>query len=681
MTAPRRSPLFSRLWHGADYNYEQWLDYPEVLAEDFRLMRLAGCTAMSVGIFSWAVLEPVDGEYTFEWLDGLMDELDRNGIKAILATPSAAHPAWLSKQSPEVLRVDREGRRMPHRHRQNFCWTAPVFREKITAINTRLADRYKDHPALLLWHVSNEYPSTPCYCTTCLEGFRSWLKARYGDLDKLNHAWWATFWSHRFTDWEEIEPVDPSSNGMMLDWKRYNSDQALDFFLHEAAPLRRIAPDIPVTTNFMASDVGLDYWKFAEHVDLVSWDSYPEWHVGDDVQTAIKTAFFHDMHRGYKDGQPFYLIESSPSQTNWQPLSRLKRPGLLNLACAQALAHGAMGVNYFQWRQSRGGEEKFHGAVVGHRGGEGARVFKDVVEVGEMLAGLADLAAARTPARVALVYDYENEWALNLAYLPRKAFKEYQGVCIEHYANFWRMGIPIDLISGRGGLGGYALVLAPMLHLVAPETAARLAEFVRSGGTLVTTFLTGWVGESDLVHLGGYPAPLGEMLGTDMVEFDTFGAGQGVSIEPAPGNSLGLTETATAGRYAELLAPTSAEPLAVYGGEFYRGVPAVTANRYGAGTAYHLGAYTDEAFLAHFYHRLSTRLALEIGPVHDLPDGVTTRVREIDGKRYLFAMNFKSNSQTIHLEEGTWSPIAGGEPVGVVTLEGFGIKVFTNGSS
>jgi beta-galactosidase len=676
MTTSSTNLLFSRLWHGADYNYEQWLAYPEVLEEDFRLMRAAGCTAMSVGIFSWAMLEPSDGNYTFDWLDRLMDDLDRNGIMAILATPSAAHPAWLSKKHPEVLRTGRDGVRLPHRHRQNFCWTSPVFRDKTAAINSRLAERYRDHPALLLWHVSNEYPSTPCYCATCLSGFRTWLMDRYGDLEAVNRAWWSTFWSHRYTDWDEIEPVDPSNNGMMLDWMRYNSDQALNFYMHEAAPLRKLTPGTPVTTNFMAPDVGLDYWKFAEQVDAACWDSYPEWHVQDDVETGIRTAFYHDLHRGYKGGQPFYLIESSPSQTNWQPLSRLKRPGLLRLASGQALAHGAMGVNYFQWRQSRGGEEKFHGAVVGHRGGEDARVYREVVEVGNLLAGLPELADARTPARVALVYDFENEWVLNLAYLPRKAFKEYQDVLIRHYAAFWRMGIAVDLISPRADLGAYALVIAPMLHMIGDRTAERLGDFVDSGGVLVTTCLTGWVGESDLVHRGGYPPPLDAVLGFSMTEFDTFGANQSVRIEAFPDNPLGLIGTATAGRYAELLEPDTAGVLAVYAGEFYRGTAAATVNRYGAGAAYHLGTDPDEDFLAAIYRGIAASLAAEIGAIRELPEGVTIRVRETADERFLFAMNFRSFPQPVRFDEAVWTPIGGGEPVGETLLQGFGINIY-----
>lgn len=674
MDAQLSGELFSRLWHGADYNYEQWLDTPDVLAEDFRLMEVAGCTAMSVGIFAWARLEPAEGQYDFGWLDRLMDELHRRGIRAILATPSAAHPAWLSKKYPEVLRMGLDGRRGPHKQRQNFCRTSPVFREKCTAINTRLAERYRDHPALLLWHVSNEYVSTPCYCPTCLADFRRWLRERYGSLAELNRAWWTTFWSHLYSEWDEIEPVDPSNNGLMLDWKRYNSDQVLDFYRMEIAPLRAFTPHVPVTTNFMRPDVGLDYWKFAQAVDVVCWDSYPEWHVHDDVETALETAFYHDLHRSYRQGQPFYLMECSPSQTNWQPLSRLKRPGMLALASAQAVAHGALGVNYFQWRQSRGGEEKFHGAVVAHRGGESARVFQEVRRVGKMLAELGDLAGARSSARVGLIYDFENEWALGLAHLPRRVNQEYRETCIRHYAHFWRRGIPVDLLSARQALEGYALVIAPMLYVLEEETAARLADFVAVGGALVTTYLTGWVNQSDLCHLGG--SPLDSVLGVSLGEYDTFGPMQQARVASVDGNSLGLGGEGTCGRYAELLAPQGAEVLAVYASEFYQGQAAVTANAYGKGSAFHLGTQLDEAYLAGFYRNLSRFLALEPVCSGEIPAGVSAHLRETARQQYLFVLNFTDREQRIALNAGGWSALLEERDEAAFVLPGFGVEVF-----
>ena len=676
MAHNQKSELFSRLWHGADYNYEQWLHRPEILDEDFRLMQRARCSAMSVGIFSWAMLEPGEGRYEFGWLDGLMDRLESAGIRAILATPSAAHPAWLSRAHPEVLRVNRDGRREQHRARQVFCRTSPVFRRKIAALNTRLAERYRDHPALLLWHVSNEYGSSPCYCSTCLADFRTWLQRRYTSLENVNRAWWTSFWSHSYTDWDEIYPDDSSNNGLMLDWMRYNSDQVLDFYRFESEPLQRLAPDIPITTNFMRPDVGLNYWKIARHVDIISWDSYPEWHVGDDVRTAAETAFYHDLHRGYRSGEPFYLLETSPAQTNWQPISRLKRPGMVQLASAQAVAHGAMGVNYFQWRQSRGGEEKFHGAVMQNRAGETSQTFRSVRDVGEMLAGLPELGRAKTDARVGLVYDFENEWVLNLAHMPRSARGEYQAVVIDYYQAFWQRSIPVDILSSGGDFEKYALVVAPMLHMLSEATAQRLAHFVETGGVLLTTYLAGWVGETDLSHFGGYPAPLGDVLGIRVDEYDTFAEGQSVSLLSAAGNSLGLQGDASAGRYAEMIVPLSAEVLATYGGEFYAGGAAITANRYGNGRAYHVGVHISGPYQDHLIGRIAEQHSLHPDLPGPVQPGVVGRIRRSPAADYLFVMNFSAQTAEVPTLPAGWAAVRLPGVSGPAQLPPFGVSLW-----
>ena len=256
MKYPPINPKLPHFIHGADYNPDQWLDYPEVLAEDLRLMKLANCNAMSVGIFAWAALEPEEGRFEFGWLDRVMDQLAANGIYAILATPSGARPAWLSQKYPEVLRVEADRKRILHGNRHNHCYTSPVYREKVEIINTKLAERYKEHPALLVWHVSNEYGGE-CHCALCQEKFRAWLRNKYQTLTALNQAWWTAFWSHTYTDWSQIESPAPhgegSNHGLNLDWKRFVTHQTLDFFKHECAPLRAITPTVPVTTNFMGT--------------------------------------------------------------------------------------------------------------------------------------------------------------------------------------------------------------------------------------------------------------------------------------------------------------------------------------------------------------------------------------------------------------------------------------------
>ena len=661
--------------HGADYNYEQWLDYSEILAEDFRLMREAKCNVMSIGIFAWSMLEPREGQYQFEWLDQLMDRLAENGLKAILATPSGAKPLWLAHAYPEVRLVDKNGRRQPPMLRHNHCPTSAVYRQKVNQINTLLAERYKAHPALLMWHVSNEYGSYDCRCELCYDAFRQWLQKRYGTLDTLNHAWWTTFWSHRYSDWSQIVPVDHSVNGLMLDWKRFISDQVLDFYLAECEPLRTLTPDTPITTNFMRPNVGLDYWAYAPHVDVIAWDSYPEWHSeADDVTVGMRTAFYHDLHRSFKK-RPFLLMESTPSVTNWQGISRPKRPSMHHLSSLQAVAHGANGVQYFQWRQSRGGEEKFHGAVVTHIGQGKTRVFQDVTAVGQQLAQLSELTASCNQAEVGLIYDLQNEWALDLAQLPRKVDKLYQARCIAHYHPFWQQGITVDLLdSVVSDFTPYKLIIAPMLYMLREGVAAKLEAFVRQGGTLVTTYLSGLVNESDLCFIE--TSPLRALLGLWVEETDSLFDHHQQTIHFVPGNNLKLSGNYQVKHYADVIHVDTAQVLGQYGHDFYAGQSALTENVYGNGRAIYLAARPEQSFLNNFYDSLSTQLSLAPALPIVLPQGVTIQHRQQGQTHYFFIMNFHDKLQTVDLGQEKYQDLLTGHHVtGRLALEPYGLQV------
>ncbi len=384
--------------------------------------------------------------------------------------------------------------------------------------------------------------------------------------------------------------------GLMLDWIRFVSDQVLGFYQEEVKPLREITPDVPITTNFMRPDVGLDYWAFAPHVDVISWDSYPRWHGEmDDVSVAVETAFYHDLHRSFKQ-RPFLLMESTPSVTNWQGISRPKRPGLHQLASLQAVAHGSNSVQYFQWRQSRGGSEKFHGAVVSHAGHEQTRTFQEVTAVGNLLAQLDDIVPSINHAEVALIYDFQNEWALNLAELPRSADKNYQERCMAHYRPFWQQGITVDIINSTfADLSAYKLVIAPMLYMLLPGVAEKLSAFVQAGGTLVTTYLTGLVDQSDLVFLGGAPGPLKALLGIWVEETDVLFDHHPQSIQPVKGTFSATSYPVK--QYADIVHLNGAEVVAVYEQDFYAGSPAITVNQFGAGQAYYLAGRQDDEFL------------------------------------------------------------------------------------
>lgn len=669
------APLFPKvaaLLHGADYNPEQWENYPGIIEKDIIMMQQAKCNVMSVGIFSWAKLEPREGEYDFAWLDAVIEKLYAAGIHIFLATPSGARPAWMSQKYPEVLRVGRDRVPALHGGRHNHCMTSPVYREKTLKINRLLAERYSQHPAVLGWHISNEYGGE-CHCGLCQQKFRDWLKARYKTLDALNHAWWSTFWSHTYTDWSQIESPAPqgevSIHGLNLDWRRFNTAQVSDFCRHEVAPLKAVNADLPVTTNFMEYFYDYDYWQLAKEIDFISWDSYPMWHREKEETTlACYTAMYHDMMRSLKGGKPFVLMESTPSTTNWQPISKLKKPGMHILSSLQAVAHGADSVQYFQWRKSRGSVEKFHGAVIDHVGHLDTRVGREVSKLGDMLARLSAVAGCRTEARVAIIFDQQSRWAMDDAAGPRNMGLEYEKTVNEHYRPFWEKGIAVDVIDADQPLSQYALVIAPMLYMVRQGFAERAEAFVAEGGHLVTTYWSGIVDETDLCFTGGFPGPLRKLLGIWAEEIDCLGEGERNLVQGLAGNASGLQGPYQVRHLCELIHTETAQALATYRDDFYAGRPAVTVNLFGNGKAWHVASRNDLQFQRDFFAGIINELALPQAVDADFPPGVVATARTDGESTWVFVQNFTAQQQLVTLPEGYTDSMTDAAAVGETVL-------------
>lgn len=672
---PPISDKLPAFMHGADYNPDQWLHRPDIVEDDVRLMKLAGCNVMAVGIFAWSALEPEEGRFEFAWLDQTLDRLAAADVYVWLATPSGARPAWMAEKYPEVLRVDSGGVRHLFGARHNHCFSSPVYREKTAAMNARLAERYAFHPAVIGWHISNEYGGE-CHCGYCQQAFRDWLRKKYGSLERLNHAWWNAFWSHTYSDWPQIHAPAARGerlvHGMNVDWRRFVTDQTVDFCTHEIAPLRAANPLLPVTTNMMDWFEGLDYRKFADVLDVISWDAYPMWHAADsDADVAAWFAMNHDLFRSLKGGRPFMLMESTPSLTNWQPVSKLKRPGMHMLSSLQAVAHGADTVQYFQWRKSRGASEKLHGAVVDHCGHEHTRVFRDVAELGALLAELGEVLGTAVPAQTALLLDWDNRWAVNDAQGPRNAGLGYERTVAQHYRPFWEAGIPVDIIGSADDFSRYKLIVAPMLYMVSEETGQRIEQFVEHGGVFAATYWSGVVDEHDLCHLGGFPGPLRRTLGIWAEEMDGLHDHDVNGVVFAEGNALGIGGcTYEARELCELVHAEGAEVLAAYRDDFYAGRPAATVNALGAGRAYYIAArIADPAFYAAWYGALASGAGVRRAMETELPPGVTAQVRSDGESDYIFLMNFSGRACRVGLDERDYRLLPGDGPVdGMVEL-------------
>jgi beta-galactosidase len=642
------------LCYGGDYNPEQW---PEaVWADDVALMGEAGVNLVSVGIFSWALLEPTEGKYEFGWLDRVLDLLHAGGVAVDLATATASPPPWFSTAYPDSLPVTADGARLFHGSRQAYCPSSPRYRAAAVALAEQLASRYADHPALAMWHVNNEYGChvARCYCDVSAEAFRGWLRDRYTTLDALNSAWGTAFWSQRYHGWNEIIPprATPSFGNptQALDFHRFSSEELLDCYRAEREVLRRITPDKPVTTNFMLAGFGdLDYRTWAAELDLISNDHYLR---AADPDNHIDLALAADLSRSLGGGAPWLLMEHSTSAVNWQPRNLAKAPGQLRRNSLAHVARGADGAMFFQWRASAAGAEKFHSGMVPHAGTD-TKVWREVVGLGADLRALAEVAGSRVSCEVALLWDYESWWAQELAAHPSVDLTYLDEIRAWH-RTLWRAGVTVDLVHPRSDLSGYRAVLAPSLYLVTDAGAANLTTYVAGGGTLVVGCFSGIVDEHDHVRLGGYPGAFRDLLGVRVEEFFPL----------ADGGTVRLSDGSTGRVWSELARTTGAEVMASYVGGVLDGGPAVTRN----GTAWYLGTRLDGPSRARLLRQVCDEAGVTSGP-----SGVEAVRRHSADASYLFLLNHDDRAATV-AGSGV-DLLTGDQHAGAVTVPAGGVVV------
>ncbi|MCO1594660.1 beta-galactosidase [Micromonospora sp. RHAY321] len=644
-------PVTAKVPFGGDYNPEQWPE--DVWKQDYRLFDAARIDLVTVGVFDWALTQPAEGVYDFSPLDRIVERAAAEGRGICLATGTGAHPAWLAKAYPEVTRTDFEGRKHRFGQRHNSCPSSPVFRRLSTELARRVASRYADNPAVIAWHVGNEYGGA-CYCELCAAAFRDWLRQRHGTLDELNAAWYTTFWSHTFTDWDQIEPPSALTEhwrgpdhtafqGITLDFLRFTSDAMLTNFRDEKAAIRESSPDLPVTTNFMGMYRPIDYHRWAPHLDFASWDNYPP-----DDDSAARMALTHDLMRGLKDGQPFWLMEQTPSVTACRDVNPLKRPGLMRLWSWQAVAHGADAVLFFQLRASRGASEKYHGAVIGHAGRSDTRVFREVAELGAELSRLGSASlGARTPARVAVLFDWDSWWALEISDGPSRLVR-YQQVVLAYHRALWDAGVDLDVVPVTADLSGYDVVVAPALHLLKGDLPRRLEAVAARGGSVLTTYLSGRVDENDQAFLLDVPGPLGQLMGIRVDEWDA----RGPEVVNPVRLGAGADQIEVEARLLfELVIPQGAEVVGTYQADFYAGTPAVTRNAHGDGYGWYVAAGLDQAGISWVVRQVLARHDL-LGPYPDVPD-LESAVRVApDGTRLLFLLNHRAEPVEVTASTG-----------------------------
>jgi beta-galactosidase len=653
------------LLYGGDYNPEQW---PEtVWRSDVLLMREAGVNLVTVAVFAWARLEPEPGRYRFDWLDQLLDLLHRHGIAADLATATASPPAWLARRHPESLPVTADGVTLWPGSRQHWCPSSLAYREAALALVERLAERYAEHPALAMWHVGNEYGChvDACWCDASAAAFRAWLRRRYETLERLNQAWGTDFWSQRYGDWEEINPPRRTpaipNPAQQLDFRRFSNDALLECYLAEREVLLAATPEIPVTTNFMGLFQPLDYRAWAREVDVVADDSYPD---PGDPDAQVRAAATHDLMRSLGGGRPWMLMEQAPGAVNWRPRNLVKRPGRMRLGSYQAVARGADGVMFFQWRASRAGAEKWHSAMVPHAG-TGSRVWREVVQLGGELGRLGEIAGSTVRAEVAIAFSWESWWALELPARPNGDLRLVDLV-LDWYRPLFAANLAVDFVAPDAPLSGYRLVLVPACYLLRDAAAANLERFAQGGGTLAVTFASGLVDEHDQVGAHGYLGLLAEVLGISVEEIAPMAAGEQQAVA-WDGRAYPCQDV------CDVLTVGDATTVATFADDFYAGRAAVTRRVAGAGTAWYVATRPGPELATALVAALCRDAAVRAGPA--LADGVEAVRREHADRRFLFLLNHGAQAAEVPLPRGCRSLLDGGREVDVVTLEPAGVAV------
>jgi beta-galactosidase len=669
------------MWYGGDYNPEQWPD--DVQAEDVALMRRAGVTMVTVGVFAWSWLEPEPGRYAFAWLDRVMDRLAAANVGVVLATPTASPPPWFSLAHPDALPVTADGVRLSHGSRDTYCASAPAYRDAARRIAAALGERYAGHPALRLWHVHNEYGTT-CHCDVTADAFRRWLRARYGSLDALNDVWTTAFWSQRYTDWAQIRPPRATqylpNPAQVLDFRRFTSDELLAAYVEQRDVLRAAAPGVPVTTNYVLGGwVPVDHARWAREVDLVAIDHYP---ADPGPGAEEETAFAADLARGWARHSPgapdWILMETAPNLIYTPGRMHTKEPGRMARHSLAAVARGSRGAMFFQWRAPRGGAELFHSALVPHAGPD-SRVFREAVALGGQLRRVGEAAAGRVVAQVAIGYDEPSAWALQAPALPATGLDPLDEARRAH-RSLWRRGVTVDVIGSLSELSGYAVLVLPAHYLMSDAQAEALRAWVAGGGRLVVTYLSGIADEHGRVRLGGYPGALRDLLGVRVEEFHPLPAGATVGLSAGGVDLAGATRAAAGGAvgdlWSETVLATGAEVVMRYAGGVLDGRPAVTRNRYGEGVAWYVSTRLAEPALDDLL--ASVAADARVTPAcAGLPPGVEAIRREGPDRTWLFLLNHTESEQQVPAEG---VDVLTGEPVtGRAAVPSGGVAVIRTG--
>lgn len=654
---------------GVDYYPEHWPR--ERCEQDAKLMRDMGIQMVRMGEFSWFKMEPEKGKFDFRWLDDAIAVLASYGIKTVLGTPTAAPPAWIIQEDPEIQPIDAEGRVRHFGGRHHTCHSNTAYREHCRRIVTAMAEHFADNENVIGWQPDNELGNSHdnlCYCPSCEKTFRDWLKRKYGSVEKLNEAWGVDFWSQGLNDFGQVTAPKLTPNAVnpskMLDWKSFCSDLIVDFLQLQIDILRERCPNHFITHNFMGFADKVDYYDLAKNLDFISHDQYPGGYYSRKPHLrSWETAATLDVIRGYKNA-PFWIMEQQSGITGWEIMGRMPAPGQLSLWATQSVAHGADAIVFFRWRSCAMGTEQYWHGILPHSGKPG-RVYRELQELTAQMTPIMEKMQGAMPRnKVAIVYSFRQKYAMDIQ--PHNPELDYLQQVVAYYKAFHEKGIGVDFVPDTQNLSGYSLVVAPLQYLMTKELEDRYFRYVQRGGHLVLTMRAGVKDEHNLA-MTDHPLPgkLAELIGAEVEEYDCL-------LETSVKVNYRGKEY-DSHKWSDILAPDHAETVAVYASEYYRGQSVVTKHAYGKGTAWYVGTEPGEALM----DALTEEMLQDAGvtaPWHGDP-GVEFATRTKGAQTWLFVLNHNDGESHYDIPNGY--RLVKGETAG--TLKAYEVHIFESG--
>ena len=561
---------------------------------DLRNIKKQGFNAVKIWLV-WRWINPKPEGYDFGELDELMDEIERNDLRAICNLILENVPAWVPKVHPETMGIDVNGKPIRPQAKAawiiggypGICFDNPLSRQLGSKFLHQVVSRYKDREALYAWDAWNEFHGVrSCYCQHTQRQFVNWLREKYCRIENVNRVW-----CRNYADWEEVEVIDPSVQNTFsdrMDWMRFERERVLAELRWRISEIQKsdaVHPTgchtgMPTTLLFNIND-----WEAARnsafygsslYYDMPSWGirEYREMGLAlDTLRSASRKFWVSELQCG-----SIYPLDSSIGRP--API----REKIINSGL-RCISHGAKGILYWQWRPEITGMEAYGFSLTTSDGSltercEAAREIAGFIEENRVL-----LEKAEVPASDVVILVDSNVFFLDSAIEQTKSWTtadRYIRSIKGFYHLFNDLRLQADIVTPeklRNGFRGVIIVPFPLLFKI--ETTRRLEKIVDNGATLIIEAMAGLFDENGVGSKELPGQQLKFLLGCESEGFK-------------PGNPLmNIWEREIRGyMYKEWYRPLTAETI----GSFEDHTAAVMKNTFGEGEAIAVGTFIGMSY-------------------------------------------------------------------------------------